>query len=135
VGLELVPLSLFNTIEELLERKSSDSGLENWHYCCRGFAALTTRHPSIRKKLALTSLKSGGLSVGIVSALVPFTSSSSCLVEDRRCVPKTRMSFSFWQFSHFNNFLLARRLRQDILFSPQVYLLIPIEYSSTFRLI
>jgi hypothetical protein len=28
VGLEQGPLSLVNTIEELLERKSSDSGLE-----------------------------------------------------------------------------------------------------------
>jgi hypothetical protein len=27
------PLSLLSTIEELLERKSSESGLENWDYC------------------------------------------------------------------------------------------------------
>jgi hypothetical protein len=66
VGLERGPLSLVNTIEELLERKRSDFGLENRDYCRRRSAELTTRHPSIRKKLALTSPTSGGLSVGIV---------------------------------------------------------------------
>jgi hypothetical protein len=45
VGLERGPLSLVSTIEELLGRKSSGSGLETR----RGSAALTTRHPSIRK--------------------------------------------------------------------------------------
>jgi hypothetical protein len=37
VGLVLVPvpLSLVNTIEELLGRNSSGSGLENWEYGCR----------------------------------------------------------------------------------------------------
>jgi hypothetical protein len=49
VGLERGPLSLVSTIEELLERKSSGSGLESRDYDRRGSAALTTRHPSIRK--------------------------------------------------------------------------------------
>jgi hypothetical protein len=35
VGLERGPLSLVSTIEELLERKSSGSGLENREYGCR----------------------------------------------------------------------------------------------------
>jgi hypothetical protein len=35
VGLERGPLSLVRTIEELLERKSSGSGLENLYYGCR----------------------------------------------------------------------------------------------------
>jgi hypothetical protein len=35
VGLKQGPLSLVSTIKELLERKSSDSGLENWEYDCR----------------------------------------------------------------------------------------------------
>jgi hypothetical protein len=48
VGLERGPLSLMSTIEELLEIKSNGSGLENRNYGCRGSAALTTRHPSIR---------------------------------------------------------------------------------------
>jgi hypothetical protein len=40
------------------------SGLENRDYGCRGPAALTMRHPSI--KMALTSPRSGGRSVGMV---------------------------------------------------------------------
>jgi hypothetical protein len=49
VGLERGPLSLVSTTEELLGRKSSGTGLENRDCGCREFAALTTRHPSIRK--------------------------------------------------------------------------------------
>jgi hypothetical protein len=49
VGLERGPLILVSTIEELLERKNSCSGLENRDYGRRGNAALTTRRPSIRK--------------------------------------------------------------------------------------
>jgi hypothetical protein len=39
VGLERGPLSLVSIIEELLERKSSGSGLENREYGRRGSAA------------------------------------------------------------------------------------------------
>jgi hypothetical protein len=49
LDLERGPLSLVNTIEELLERKSSGSGLKNRGYGHMGSGALTTRHPSIRK--------------------------------------------------------------------------------------
>jgi hypothetical protein len=66
VGLERGPLSLVSTMEELLGRKNSGSGLENRDYGRRRSAALTTRHPSIRKKLALTSPTSGDNSFGIV---------------------------------------------------------------------
>jgi hypothetical protein len=45
VVLERYPLSLVNTIEELLERKSSCSGLENRDYGSRESTALTTLHP------------------------------------------------------------------------------------------
>jgi hypothetical protein len=48
MGLERGSLSL-SKIEELLERKSSGSDLENRNYGRRGSAALTTRHPSIHK--------------------------------------------------------------------------------------
>jgi hypothetical protein len=48
-GLERGPLSLVSTIEELIERKNTGSGLENRDYGRRGSAALTTRHPSLRK--------------------------------------------------------------------------------------
>jgi hypothetical protein len=66
VGLEQGPLSLMGTTEELHERKSSGSDLENRDYDRRGSGVLTTRHTSIRKKLALTSTTSGGRSVGLV---------------------------------------------------------------------
>jgi hypothetical protein len=49
MGLERDPLSLMSTTEELLERKSNGSGLENRDYGHRGTAALTMRHPSIHK--------------------------------------------------------------------------------------
>jgi hypothetical protein len=65
VGLELGPLSLVSTTKVQLGRKSSGSGLENRDYCCRGFAALTTRHPPDSQTLALTSPTSGGRSVSI----------------------------------------------------------------------
>jgi hypothetical protein len=45
VGLRQGPLSLVNGIEELLERKSTGSSLENREYCSKGSAALTTPHP------------------------------------------------------------------------------------------
>jgi hypothetical protein len=65
VGLERGPLSLVSTIEEIVERKSSSSGLEIEN------TAVGIRHadrmvPSIRIKLALTSSTRGGCSVGIV---------------------------------------------------------------------
>jgi hypothetical protein len=49
VGLERGPLNLVSTIEELLERKSRGSELETREYCRMVSAALTTRHPSVRK--------------------------------------------------------------------------------------
>jgi hypothetical protein len=65
VGLEQVPLSLLSTTEELLERKSIGSGLENREYGIRNPSRLPHRtlYP---QKLALTSPTSGGRSVGIV---------------------------------------------------------------------
>jgi hypothetical protein len=44
VGLERGPLSLLNTIEELLGRKSSFSGLEIREYGSSGSVKLTTWH-------------------------------------------------------------------------------------------
>jgi hypothetical protein len=64
VGLERGPLSLVSTIEELLERKSSGSGLESRDYGRRD-PLHCTLYP---QKLALISPTSGGRSVGIVSS-------------------------------------------------------------------
>jgi hypothetical protein len=66
VGLEWGSLSLVCTVEELLERKSRGSGIENRDYGRRGSAALTTLHPS-------TSATSGGRSVGIVRSRIQAT--------------------------------------------------------------
>jgi hypothetical protein len=65
VGLERGPLSLVSTIEELLRRKSSGSGLENRDYDSRDPSCwpCVTLYP---QKLALISLTSGGRSVGII---------------------------------------------------------------------
>jgi hypothetical protein len=66
MDLERGPLTLVSKIEELLERRNNDFGLENRDYGRKGFAALITRHPSILKKFALTLQTSSGHSVGRV---------------------------------------------------------------------
>jgi hypothetical protein len=62
MGLELGPLSLVSTIEELLGRNSSGSGLENWEYG-RGDPLRWPRNTLYPQKLALTSPARGGRSV------------------------------------------------------------------------
>jgi hypothetical protein len=54
-----------STIEELLERKSSGSGLENRDYCLRD-PPRWPRGTLYPQMLALTSLKRDGCSVGVV---------------------------------------------------------------------
>jgi hypothetical protein len=66
VGLERGLLSLVSTIEELLERKSSGSGLESREYGRKAIRSADYATPLYPQKLALTSLTSGGSSVGIV---------------------------------------------------------------------
>jgi hypothetical protein len=66
VGLERGPLSLISTIEELLGKNTSGSGLENLDYGHRGSSAMTKQHPTVHKKLSLTSPTSSGRAVGIV---------------------------------------------------------------------
>jgi hypothetical protein len=65
VGLEWGPLSLVSTIEELLERKNSGSGLER-RECGRRDPWPWPRDTLYPQTLALTSLTSDGPSVGIV---------------------------------------------------------------------
>jgi hypothetical protein len=72
VGLERDPLSLLSTIEELLERKSSDSGLEIREYDRREPLCwpYNTLYP---QNLTLTLSTSGCCSVGIVRPLTKTT--------------------------------------------------------------
>jgi hypothetical protein len=65
VGLERGPLSFVSATEELLERKSSGSGLENREYGRRD-PSLWPHGTLYPHKLALTSPTSGGRSVSIV---------------------------------------------------------------------
>jgi hypothetical protein len=60
------PLSLVRITEELLERKSSDSGPRKSRLTAAEIRCADHATPSILKKLALTSPTSGGHSVGIV---------------------------------------------------------------------
>jgi hypothetical protein len=72
VGLERGPLSLVSTIAELLERKSSGSGLEIREYGLRD----PSRSP-YPQKLTLTKPTSGGRSVSIVLSRTQATEFSS----------------------------------------------------------
>jgi hypothetical protein len=83
VGLEQGALSLVSTIEGLLERKSSDSGLENRDYGCWLSVALTTWLPLYPQKLALTSSTSGGRSVDIVRSRTQITEFVVCKVKGK----------------------------------------------------
>jgi hypothetical protein len=65
VGLERGPLSVVNTIEDLLGRRSSGSGLESRETAV-GIRRADHVVPSVRKRIELTSPASGGRSVGIV---------------------------------------------------------------------
>jgi hypothetical protein len=65
VSLEQGPLSLVSTIEELLERKCSGSGLEIWEYGRRDLSRWP-RGTLYLQKLALASPTNSGRSVGIV---------------------------------------------------------------------
>jgi hypothetical protein len=65
LGLERGPPSLVNTIEELLEKKTSGSGLDSREY----FRRDPSRRPRVTlypQKLLLTSPTSGNRSIGIV---------------------------------------------------------------------
>jgi hypothetical protein len=65
VGLEQSPLSVVSTVEELLGRNSSGSGLEN-RESGRGDPLWWPRDTLYPQKLALTSPTRGGRSVCIV---------------------------------------------------------------------
>jgi hypothetical protein len=78
VGLERGPFSLVSTIEELLEIKSSGSGLESQEYGRRD-PSRGTLYP---QKLAMTSPANGGRSVDIVRSRTQATEFSFLEIHD-----------------------------------------------------
>jgi hypothetical protein len=82
-GLERSPLILVSTIEELLERKRSGSGLESREYCRRD-PSRWPRGTLYPQKLTLTSPTSGGRSVGIVLSRTQVTEFSQISVNSYR---------------------------------------------------
>jgi hypothetical protein len=79
VGLERGPLGLVSTTEELLGRKSSVSGQKIREYGRRD-PSRSPRDSIYPQKLALTSSKSGGRSLGIVRSRRQATEFSFILV-------------------------------------------------------
>jgi hypothetical protein len=60
-------LSFVCTFEELLERESSGSGLENQDYGRRGSVTLTTRHPYLFQKVGTNFAEKRSRSIGHMS--------------------------------------------------------------------
>jgi hypothetical protein len=79
VGLERGAISLVSTIEGLRERKGSGSCLESREYGCRE-PSHWPRGTVYPQKLALTSLTSGGRSVGIVRLRTQATEFVFCIL-------------------------------------------------------
>jgi hypothetical protein len=102
VGLERGPLSLVSTIEDILGRNSSGSGLEHREY---GLGD-PLRWPSgtlYPQKLALTSPTSGGRSVDIVRLLTKATEFS--LVDRSSRWKQDCINLCFWVYQ-LNNWKL-----------------------------
>jgi hypothetical protein len=94
VGLERGALSLVSTIEELLGTESSGSGVENRQYG-RKDPSRCPRGTSCPQKLALTSPRSGGRSVGIVRSWIQATELSPVLGHAyRSCSPTFKPRFA-----------------------------------------
>jgi hypothetical protein len=79
VGLERGPLSFVSTIEELLGRERSGSGLENREYGRRD-PLHWLRDTPYPQNLALTSLTNGGRSVAIIRFRTEATEFVCCLI-------------------------------------------------------
>jgi hypothetical protein len=85
VGVERDPLSLLSTIEELLERKSRDSGLESREYVRRN-SSLWPRGNLYPQKLALSSSTRCGRLVCIVHSRTQATESVFVCFAPKCCI-------------------------------------------------
>jgi hypothetical protein len=105
VGLERGQLSLVSTIEELLERKRSGSGLEHRDNGRRDPSRwpLDTIYPQI---LALTSLTSGFRSVGIVCLRTQATEFVVCVLRRLRSW-YTNIGWSFASSNRLETYILC----------------------------
>jgi hypothetical protein len=117
VGLEQGPLSLVSTIEELLERKSSGSGLEIREYGRRD-TSLWPRDTFYQQKFALISPTSGGRSVGIVRSRTEETEFVFCfcinVVKSRENSTCSNRSTTIWKGRKRNFSLFVAVLRHSL---------------------
>jgi hypothetical protein len=101
VGLERGALGLASTIDELLERKNSGSGLGNREYGRRD-PSRWPRGILYPQKLAVTSLAIGGRSVGIVRSRTQATEFSLVLVFTSQHIQKFRnITLIYTAYCHY----------------------------------
>jgi hypothetical protein len=98
IGLERGPLSLVSTIEELLGRNNSGSGLEN-RESGRGDPLRWPRDTLYQQMLALTSPTYGGRLVGIVRLRAKATEFLSVNIKTI-CIPNLKMCYLLFCISH-----------------------------------
>jgi hypothetical protein len=98
VGLERGPIILVRTTEELLERKSSDSGPESLEYS-HGDSSSSSRGTLHPQNLAVTSPTSGGRSVGIVRSRTKATEFIFSLVRKLSQFYTLRLLTYIWRTS------------------------------------
>jgi hypothetical protein len=124
VGLERGPLSLVSTNEELLERKSSGSGLESQEYGRRDLSR-SPRGTFYPQKLVLASPTSGGRSVRVVHSRTQATEFVVCCTifcEVMTCILN-------WSLPTFLGNILPPSSRQrNIPSTPSPYGCIPINF-------
>jgi hypothetical protein len=99
VGLERGPLGLVSTIEQLLGRNSSGSGLENRKYG-RGDPLRWPRDTLYPQKLKITSPTSGGRSIGIVRLRANTTEFLLFTPPIRRVIVRMIGFISTWLHTH-----------------------------------
>jgi hypothetical protein len=121
MGLERGPLSLVSTTEELLGRKSSGSGLEIREYGRRD-PSRWPRDKLYPQKLALTSLTSGGRSVGIVRARTQATEFSFGFFQGGLSTGFSRYNLRCGNFKPFPAFT---PFRPELVSTQPLYAMVP----------